>query len=286
VSEIPSANEALCLRALQETDHDRYLASLLTPADRRAAITALYAYNAELARVRDVVREPLPGEVRLQYWRDLLEGSAHGETAANPVAAELLRAVQMWRLPVAPLVSMADARIFDLYDDPMETTGMFEGYAGETAAALIQLVSLVLDAKAAEGAVEIVGHAGVAQAVAGAILLMPVHRRRGQVYLPTQILASVGLDRDTFLADSNAGDGRVSAAIQAFAGFGLDHLRKARAAGRLPKSLLPAFLPVTQAEPVLKRASKMGADVLKTDIRAPQWRRQLSMMRLLWTGRL
>lgn len=284
MSEIPSANEALCLRALQETDHDRYLASLLTPEDRRAAITALYAYNAELARVRDVVREPLPGEVRLQYWRDLLEGSAHGDTAANPVAAELLRAIETWRMPVAPLVAMADARIFDLYDDPMETTDMFEGYAGETAAALIQLVALVLDAKAAEGAAEIVGHAGVAQAVAGALLLMPVHRARGQVYLPAQILASVGLDREAFLADP--GDGRVSAAIQAFAGFGLDHLRKARAAGGLPKSLLPAFLPVTQAEPVLKRASKIGADVLKGDIRAPQWRRQLSMMRLLWTGRL
>jgi 15-cis-phytoene synthase len=284
VSETPSANEALCLQALQETDRDRYLASLLTPADRRPAIVALYAYNAELARVRDVVREPLPGEVRLQYWRDLLEGSAHGETAANPVAAELLRAVQAWRLPVAPLVAMADARIFDLYDDPMETTAMFEGYAGETAAALIQLAALVLDTEAAEGVAEIAGHAGVALAVAGAILLMPIHRARGQVYLPTQILASVGLDRETFLAP--AGDDRMGAAIQALAGFGLDHLRKARAAGRIPKSLLSAFLPVTLAEPVLKRAISMGAGCLESDIRPPQWRRQLAMMRLLLTGRL
>lgn len=284
MSETPSANEALCLQALQETDRDRYLASLLTPADRRPAIVALYAYNAELARVRDVVREPLPGEVRLQYWRDLLEGSAHGETAANPVAAELLRAVEAWRLPVAPLVAMADARIFDLYDDPMETTAMFEGYAGETAAALIQLAALVLDTEAAEGVAEIAGHAGVALAVAGAILLMPIHRARGQVYLPTQILASVGLDRETFLAA--AADDRMGAAIQAFAGFGLDHLRKARAAGRVPKSLLSAFLPVTLAEPVLKRAMIMGAGCLSSDIRPTQWRRQLAMMRLLLTGRL
>ncbi|WP_205910136.1 phytoene/squalene synthase family protein [Rhizobium rhizophilum] len=283
MSESPSANEALCLQALRETDRDRYLAALLTPADRRAAIVALYAYNAELARVRDLVREPLPGEVRLQYWRDLLEGAAHGETAANPVAAELLRAVQAWRLPIAPLVAMADARIFDLYDDPMETTGMFEGYAGETAAALIQLACLVLDAEAAERAADVVGHAGVALAVAGAILLMPIHRARGQVYMPTQILASAGLDCETFLAAGN--DDRLNAAIQAFAGFGLDHLRKARAAGQLPKGLLPAFLPVTLAEPVLKRAAKTGAACLTADIRPPQWRRQLAMMRLLLTGK-
>lgn len=284
MSETPPANEALCLQALRETDRDRYLAALLTPADRRAAIVALYAYNAELARVRDLVREPLPGEVRLQYWRDLLEGAAHGETAANPVAAELLRAVQAWRLPVAPLVAMADARIFDLYDDPMETTGMFEGYAGETAAALIQLACLVLDAEAAERAADVVGHAGVALAVAGAILLMPIHKARGQVYMPTQILASAGLDRETFLAAG--GDDRLNAAIQAFAGFGLDHLRKARVTGQLPKDLLPAFLPVTLAEPVLKRAAKTGAACLTADIRPPQWRRQLAMMRLLLTGKL
>jgi 15-cis-phytoene synthase len=284
VNDIPSANEALCLQTLRETDRDRYLAALLTPADRRAAIVALYAYNAELARVRDLVREPLPGEVRLQYWRDLLQGDAHGETAANPVAAELLRAMQTWRLPGTPLVAMADARIFDLYDDPMETTGMFEGYAGETASALIQLASLVLDPQAAEGAADMVGHAGVALAVAGAILLLPIHTARGQVYLPTQILASVGLDRHAFLTAGR--DDRVDAAIQAFAGFGLDHLRKARAAGRLPKSLVPAFLPATLAEPVLKRAAKAGSACLTADIRPPQWRRQLAMMRLLLSGRL
>ncbi|MBU2329164.1 MAG: phytoene/squalene synthase family protein [Alphaproteobacteria bacterium] len=284
MNDIPSANEAICLQTLRETDRDRYLAALLTPADRRAAIVALYAYNAELARVRDLVRDPLPGEVRLQYWRDLLEGAAHGETAANPVAAELIRSVQAWRLPVAPLIAMADARIFDLYDDPMETTDMFEGYAGETASALIQLASLVLDPEAAEGAADIVGHAGVALAVAGAILLLPIHRARGQVYLPTQILASVGLDRQAFLTAGK--DDRVDAAIQAFAGFGLDHLRKARSAGRLPKSLVPAFLPVTLAVPVLKRAAKAGAASLTADIRPPQWRRQFAMMRLLLSGRL
>lgn len=284
MSDSPSANEALCLQVLKETDRERYLASLLTPADARAAVVALYAYNAELARVRDVVREPLPGEVRLQYWRDLLEGSAHGETAANPVAAELLRAVTDYRLPVQALVSMADARIFDLYDDPMETAAMFEGYAGETAAALMQLVALVLDAEAAEGMAEVSGHAGVALAVAGALLLMPIHRARGQVYMPIQILTSVGLDRDAFIAGRDAE--RLTAAVQAFAGFGLDHLRKARAAGAIAKRLLPAFLPATLAEPVLKRAMMVGHACLTTDIRPPQWRRQLSMMRLLLIGRL
>ncbi len=284
MSELKPDNEALCLAALRDFDRDRYLAALLTPADRRAAVVALYDYNAELARVRDLVREPLPGEVRLQYWRDLLEGAGHGETAANPVAAELLRTVKEHGLPVAPLIAMADARIFDLYDDPMETTVMFEGYAGETSAALIQLASLVLDPAAAEGAFDIVGHAGVALAAAGTLLLLPIHRARGQVYIPLQILSAAGLDREAFLKDDEPA--RQKAAIEAFAGYGLDHLRQARAGGVIPKSLLPAFLPVSLASSVLKRAARDGASALEGKLRAPQWRRQLAMLKLLATGRL
>jgi phytoene synthase len=284
VSELKPDNEALCLAALRDFDRDRYLAALLTPADRRAAVVALYAYHAELARVRDLVREPLPGEVRLQYWRDLLEGAGHGETAANPVAAELLKAVKERGVPVGPLVAMADARVFDLYDDPMETTVMFEGYAGETSAALIQLASLVLDPKAAEGAFDIVGHAGVALAAAGALLLLPIHRARGQVYIPLQILSAAGLDREAFFKDDERA--RQKAAIEAFAGYGLDHLRQARAGGVIPKSLLPAFLPVSLASGVLKRAARNGATALDGKLRAPQWRRQLAMLKLLATGRL
>src|ERR1700712_3184612 len=123
-----SSNPEICLATLRETDRDRYLACLLSPADKRRSLAALYAFNAELARIRDLVHEPLPGEVRMQYWRDLLEGNARGSSEANPVAAELLTAIETHRLPRQTLVDMIDARIFDLYDDPMETRGALEGY--------------------------------------------------------------------------------------------------------------------------------------------------------------
>lgn len=280
----PSDNAAITLAGLRETDVDRYLAVLLSPEDKRRPLAALYAYHAELARVRDLVREPLPGEVRLQYWRDLLEGSAHGSSEANPLAAELLEAVRTYKLPVAPLVAMSEARIFDLYDDPMESVQAFEGYAGETASALIQLVSLVLDPDAALGQSETAGHAGVAQAVAGALLLLPVHRARGQVLVPREILAATGLDREAFLAGTDKP--RLSAAIEAFAGLGLDHLRRALPAGSsLPEGLVPAYLPVALVRRVLDKAARSPALALEGGLRAPQWRRQLSMALMLWRRR-
>lgn len=276
-------NGDICLATLRDTDRDRYLACLLSPEDKRGALAALYAFNAEIARVRDMVREPLPGEIRLQWWRDLLEGSASGDSTGNPVAAGLLEAIETYRLPRQTLVDMIEARIFDLYDDPLTDRNALEGYAGETASALIQLASLILSAGEAAKSTEAAGHAGVAQAIAGFLLLMPIHRRRHQLYLPLDILSATGLDRDTFLAGEDRP--RISAAIEAFAGLGLEHLGKARQSGRVPAAVFPAYLPVALAEPVLRRAARAGASVLDTALQLPQWRRQVRLMKASVTRR-
>ncbi|WFS02640.1 phytoene/squalene synthase family protein [Rhizobium tumorigenes] len=269
------SNEEICLATLRDTDRDRYLACLLSPEDKRRPLAALYGFHAELARIRDLVHEPLPGEVRLQYWRDLLEGQSHGSTEANPLASELLQAIEAHRLPRATLVNMIDARIFDLYDDPMENRNALEGYAGETASALIQLAGLVLSPSDAARSTDAAGHAGVSQAIAGCLLLMPLHRHRGQLYLPLEILSAVGLDRDSFLAGKDIS--RITAAIDAFAGLGQEHLAKARASAPVAPGLMPAFLSVALAGPILRKAQKLGAGILDRPIQASQWRRQLVM---------
>lgn len=270
-----------CLQSLRQTDLDRYLSCLLISEDKRGPVAALYAFNAEIARVRDLVREALPGEVRYQWWRDLLDGERPGEAEANPLAAGLFHAIEAFHLPRQPLIDLVEARIFDLYDDPMENVSAFEGYAGETAAALIQLASLVLDAGVARDLSEAAGHAGVAQAVAGSLMLMPLHRQRGQLYLPLDILAATGLDRQGFLAGEDKE--RVSVAIAAFAGFGRDHLRKAREAsrGRLKGPVMGAYLPVSLVETVLERATSAGASLFEKPIQPAQWRRQWRMWRAL-----
>lgn len=273
----------ICLNMLRDTDRDRYLACLLSPIDKRSALAALYAFNAEIARIRDVVREPLPGEIRLQWWRDLLEGTAQGDSGGNPVAAALLSAIETYRLPRRTLIDMIEARIFDLYDDPLSDRNALEGYAGETASALIQLASLILSADEAPKSAEAAGHAGVAQSIAGLLLLLPIHRRRHQLYLPLDILSATGLDRDAFLAGEDKP--RISAAIEAFAGLGLEHLARARKAGPVSPAVSPAFLPVALAEPVLRRAAKAGAAVFDTAIQPPQWRRQLSLLKASVTRR-
>ena len=267
------------LTTLRDTDRDRYLACLLLGEEKAHAIAPIYAFNAEIARVRDTVREPLPGEIRMQWWRDILNGEKSSEADAHPIAKELMRTISDHRLPVATFQNLIDARVFDLYDDPMADVITLEGYAGETASALIQLASLVLDPAAAKNSAEAAGHAGIAQAIAGLLLLMPIHRHRGQVYVPQTVLAATGLDRDSFLSGTDKQ--RIDAVIEAFAGLGLDHLKKARlGAARISKANRGAFIPVSLAEPVLNRAIKNKSGIFSQPLNSSQWRRQW----ILWSS--
>ncbi|MES5097121.1 phytoene/squalene synthase family protein [Agrobacterium sp. BA1120] len=278
----PAGIKDACLSMLRETDRDRYLACLLSPEDKRPALAALYAFNAEIARIRDLVREPLPGEVRMQWWSDLLEGTPRGESLANPVAAALLSAIDTYNLPRKTLIDMIEARIFDLYDDVFEDRNALEGYAGETASALIQLSSIVLSPTDAAASAEAAGHAGVAQAMAGMLLLMPLHRRRGQVYVPQDMLAAAGLDRESFLEGKDTA--RIGAAIEIFCMHAQGHLDKAREA-QVTKSVFPAFIPVSLAGKVIADARRAGAGLFDHDIQPSMLRRQWQLAKASFSKR-
>ena len=103
---------AYCADLVRSNDRDRYIATLFAPAEHRDALYALYAFNAEIARVRDVAREPLPGEIRLQWWVDVLSGERDGEASANPVAAALLDIIQRHKLETVVLTALIDAHRF------------------------------------------------------------------------------------------------------------------------------------------------------------------------------
>src|SRR5690554_2983254 len=107
-----------CMSTLRAGDRERYLTVLFAPEDKRPALAALYAFNLETARVRDIVSEPMPGEIRLQWWREVVSGEREGEGRQHPVAAALLDAVAAYGLPPAALTRLTEARIFDIYNDP------------------------------------------------------------------------------------------------------------------------------------------------------------------------
>ncbi|CCV07399.1 conserved hypothetical protein [Mesorhizobium metallidurans STM 2683] len=232
----------IIMEAVRAADHDRYLSALYAPADKRDALFSLYAFNAEISGIRDRIHEPLPGEVRLQWWRDAITAE-DGANIGHPIADALKAAISAHRLPKPAFDNMLEARIFDLYDDPMPSRTDLEGYCGETAAALIQLAAMVLDPIEAPRFAELAGRAGCAQAMTGLLLLLPLHRRRGQCFVPADVLAAAGSSPEEFVnGDGGPGAQRAVAAMIALA---REHLAAfEQAAPALPPSLRPAYLPL------------------------------------------
>ena len=84
------ASFAHAAETLRQNDRDRYLSTLVLTGAHRDAVTALYAFNADVASIRERVSDPAPGEIRLQWWSDALDGEGHGAVRQNPVADALL----------------------------------------------------------------------------------------------------------------------------------------------------------------------------------------------------
>lgn len=152
-----------CRDLISAADKPRFWASLYAPAERRGGLYALYAFDLELAAVQARVRDPVAGEIRLQWWREALEGSRAGEAAANPVAAALLATMSQFELPVALLLTLVDARAADLYDEPIAD---LERYGNETDGAVVYGAARILGG--GNDVEHIARHAGVARSFAAA----------------------------------------------------------------------------------------------------------------------
>ena len=185
---------------LKENDPDRYFASLILPKSCADDVRALYAFSAEIALTRQRITEPATGEIRLQYWVDMLSGTEHGQTQSNPIAQSLFRTIDKYDLPTGPLRRLLAARRFDLYDDPMADTTAFEGYAGETNSILYQLATLIINGGNDVGGAEAAGHMGVAHALIGHLQAMPLTASRGQIYLPWAVFTANGVKESDFFA--------------------------------------------------------------------------------------
>lgn len=262
-----------CADLVRTHDFVRYASTLFVPAVERRALLAIYAFNAEITRVRDQVSQPLPGEIRLQWWTDALEGAGHGEVEGNPVAAELMQAVRDFRLPVEPLSRLIDEHQFDLYNDPMPSMAALEGYVTDTASALFSLAARIMS-RPSEAIEHLARHAGLAQGLAQVIAALPHDAARQQLFVPLQLLESHGSGMEEVFAGKQTPAAR--AAIDQLIGDAQKHLETGfELFAGVPSQVRPVFLPLALIRRDLKRMSRADVDPF-----VPQ---PPSRLRTLWT---
>jgi phytoene synthase len=218
-------------------DPDRFLTALFAPPEKRDALLTLYAFNHELARAREVVSEPALALIRLQWWREVVEG-AHRR---HEVADALRVAIDTGELDRGDLLSLIDAREAEA-EPGFATVQDWRAYVFGSAGGVVVAAGRLLSAPDPEALRPL----GAAYGIAGMLRSIGAHARQGRCLLPADALAEHGLIPEQVIAAPAS----AHAAVHRLAREGLALLRPMR----LQRSAVAAGLPAVLARRDLRRA--------------------------------
>ncbi len=227
-----------CAELVQRGDPDRFLAVIAAPPAARARLFLLYAFNLEVARAPWVTQEALIAEMRLQWWRDVVENAASGAARAHEVAGPLHELIRSHSLPIDVLDALIAARRWDVHREPHAGEGDLHAYLDDTGAGLMWLAARVLGAgDEAEAAIRAFGWA---TAAANYLRAVPDLQARGRQPLPVgvtaQQLARLGLEKLTLARKARKAISR-QVAPALLAGWQTEALLRQVAAGQIAPSL-------------------------------------------------
>jgi NADH dehydrogenase [ubiquinone] 1 alpha subcomplex assembly factor 6 len=261
------APPSYCAEQVRRHDNDRFICDLFAPPAERDALLALHAFNLELARVREAVREPLLGHIRLRWWADTLDAIFAGRPPDHQVAAALSDAIGRFAIDRRHLDRIVAGRAFDLEDRAPETVAALLEYAEATSAAL-SLAGLQVMAADSEQARAAARDVGIAWAVVGLIRAVPFHARARRIYLPADLSRSAGLDAGA-LFDRGSTSG-VAAVVRELVAVAEEHLQRGRGSRRdISRRALPVLLPATLADLYIGRLRRADWDPFQHSIAAP-----------------
>jgi phytoene synthase len=187
---------------LKRVDPDRWLSSrFIGDRSARADVVAIYAFDHELGRAPKVASNPLMGEIRLAWWREVLDEVYEARPVRqHPTAQSLAVAISRNNLSRAPLEAMIDARLRELDDDPM-TLAEALAWAKDTGGNAAMVAANILDPKAdAEAACA----GGTAWAIGRLMGTAGLEGEGAHAALAEAQSASKGLSADAFPAIAHA----------------------------------------------------------------------------------
>jgi phytoene/squalene synthetase len=254
--------------SVRAADPDRYFSALFAPPPLRAQLMALYAFNHEVARVAETVREPMLGAIRLEWWRETVEGAANGMPRNHDVAKGLAALFAGGLVSPGAFETIIAARAFDSSADHFADFTALEAYLDATGGTLMRLAGKILG-----GEYSLAGEAALAYGLTGLLRSLRFHNGRHKLYLPLDLLTAMHLTPEEFFVLRH--DSRLDAVVHQTMLRARDHFLAARKGPRLRQGL-PAYLPAALVPLYLKR---LGREV-------PLHRKQMSLLSAAMRKRL
>lgn len=246
-----------CAAEIRRYDRDRFLTALFAPPTIRENLFALYAFNHEIAKTRESVSEPMVGRIRLQWWREALDGIEANEPRKHEVVEALYRAQQSG-LKIDSLRPLIDAREFDLDETAPATLDELVAYARKTSGKLGLTAASLLDIDDPD-TLKAVEDAGTAHAVVGLIRAIPFHSRDRRRFIPDDVIAESGAGLDDLFELRSSEELKVAVSrIARTADKLIREARKTRT--RQGRAAMPLLLLTSVAASNLKRIEKAGYD--------------------------
>ncbi|HEY3779194.1 MAG TPA: squalene/phytoene synthase family protein [Rhizomicrobium sp.] len=276
----PEEAFAVCEATVRRNDPDRYFASLFAPAGRRPLLFALYAFNHEIARAVEIVREPMMGEIRLQWWREAVEEAESERPRAQPVTIALSSLFARAALG-NDLQDLINARGVEISAAPYADLAALESHAQATAGALMRITASLLDPVMDIN--ELAREAGTAYGLIGTLRALPYHAARAKTFLPADLLAGEGLAPGDALSPRHVeGVRRVVSKIADAARSRFEQARRMS----LPRRVLPAILPASLVPASVAHVMRASRDPLRDNSDVSLFRRQLILFRAATLGHL
>lgn len=250
-------------RIARDADPDRAIATLFARADARDDLFALFAFNAELARIADQVTEPHLGAIRLQWWREAIERGASGEATGHPVADAFGDVLARRSLSRERIAGLIDARTFDVGETVMPDTRTLDAYLFYTTGGLFALAAEIVGAEGEKRDL-VAEFGGRAYGLVRVMRSLPALAAKGRTYLAADALARHDTSPEAIFA------GETTPGLKALLGEMREEARTALTEAQfhlfgagmtgtgLDEAGRAVFLPLALVEPWLAALGKVG----------------------------
>ena len=250
-----------------------YYSFMFLPAERRQAITALYAFCREVDDVVDECHDLSLAQTKLEWWRQEV-GRVYNGTPTHPVGLALKDVIKGFRLPQEQLLEIIDGMAMDLSQTRYLDFKGLQLYCYRVAS-VVGLLAAEIFGYTDRQTLKYAHDLGLAFQLTNIIRDVGEDARRGRFYLPQDELARFGVT-EADLAGARYGDN--------FRELMKFQVERARTTYRQAFALLPEADRKAQRAGLIMAAIYQATldEIVRDDFRVLHQRISLPPLRKLW----